>query len=306
MSYINAKLISLIKRYSDEWIEKNPAYMGNLSGVVSTGIAGIDWVRLTNGQEVKAINRTAPQIFDTKIIIGKGKTMPGIWQVISVREVYLNDPNAGFIAAHAPQHQYPNFDTLFSDRKQLLPLTVLVNQSEDFTVTVYGSVVKTKTQWALIETQDVDLTAHIPSVGYVYAVIEANNAGVLSVNVGDVASSLAIAGDVATYIPMPSSYDKFPLAAILLHEAMDGLIDNDIRVLFPLETSYTIDDTSFIGFLENITTIQEAFEALDNHTHDISANGRYRQMVYVVNEDGTVDLISADGEVVYILQDLEE
>jgi hypothetical protein len=43
--------------------------------------------------------------------------------------------------------------------------------------------------------------------------------------------------------------------------------------------------------------------ARGDHTH-VAAN-RYRQLVYVVGADGTVIFVSAGGEAVYILKELE-
>lgn len=226
---LNDRLKQLIVKNSSEWLERVPAYLGNIAGVVATDVIGIDWARMTNGQEVKVLNRVAPQIFDTKILIGKSKTTPNVWQVINVRETYPEIASS-YVQNHAPQHRFPAIDTVWIDRKQITALSVVVSDPDAFTVQIFGGFVPTASGLAVVDNQEMDLTGYIPEAGAYFVNIESDESGGLYIHAGErfPGRELATVADV----PMPAAGRVF-IASILLFESMDELT-NDLIIGAPL------------------------------------------------------------------------
>jgi hypothetical protein len=233
------KLLRLIKRHGGEWIEKVPAYLGNLSGVVPTGEAGFDWARFTNGQEVKVLNRVVAEIFDTKVLIGRSKTMPQIWQVIATRETYLQNSNNGTVAFHAPQHYILGPDPVFLDYKQIIYLSILPSDEAPLSVRVYGGVFPSAIGYGLVnETSDLDLSSYIPVAGAIMASIEADDAGAITVN--DTGTNFGSPEvplvDRLAGIPVPDP-GKYPIAFVLLYETQAQIKLKDILIPKPLSVN---------------------------------------------------------------------
>jgi hypothetical protein len=77
----------LIRRESEEWLEKHPAWFGDTEGTVNAG-NGMVYARLHNGNVITVLNRVAPARFDMPVIVGRSRTLPNVWQVIEVRNVW--------------------------------------------------------------------------------------------------------------------------------------------------------------------------------------------------------------------------
>jgi hypothetical protein len=230
---IAQKFDKYISDHSGEWVYKCTGNVGRSianGSTINTGVAGIIWVRTTNGQEVTAYNRIAPSIWDTHVVLGISKTMPGIWQVIEVREVYTV-PASSYVVNHAAQHLLSGTDTVFPDRKQILSLTILVKSG--FIVRVFGGLIVTPSGWIAVNNTgtvanpDIDLSSYVPASGALYVSIEANSAGVLSLNVGTVFSAKEFA--TASDIPIPAT-GYYPIGFILLSEGQTSLLNTDITV----------------------------------------------------------------------------
>jgi len=121
-----------------------------------------------------------------------------------------------------------------------LALSVLVNFNEAFTVRVFGAVVTTRNGVQLISTQDIDLSSYVPATGALYASIESDDDGDLSVHVGDVFPSPVFA-DVA-YVAPPDE-GKYLVAFVLLYESMEELLDEHVAIPFPLGINFA----NFVG-----------------------------------------------------------
>lgn len=293
-------LLSVLERHRGEWLETRPAYLGNLAGVVATATPGINWARSENGVEFKVVNHTLAEVFDTKFIAGKSRLTPQQWQVVSLRNT-ISNPNQSLLGVHHTQHEFPNFDTVFSDRKQMAVFSVLSNET-DLKVKVYGGVPKTKTTDVIVSTQVVDLASYVPTAGAMFVNIEIDNDGALQLHVGDyIASKL-----LATVADIPErAWDRYLIGAVLLEELQTVISNDDIFVPFPLEANYRLHTDVFIDILLGVVDIQQAFEVLDTHTHASVTLNKYRQLIYVVNGDGSITFVSAGGEAVYVLKELE-
>ena len=220
----------LTEQRGDQWLEKIPAWLGDHAGMVSTGTAGLIFVRTVEGQVLTVFNNIAPSEYNILVKIGRSKDQPHLWQVIERREVW-SVPASSSVVHHHQQHMFLAPDMVPIDRKQVLALTVLVSDPANFIVRVYGSVVHTATGIRKIDTQDIDLSSYVVTGGAKFVSIESDDDGVLTVHEGTAFD----APEIGTYadVPVPDP-GEYLIAFVLLYDGQSQLSNNDIRVPFPL------------------------------------------------------------------------
>jgi hypothetical protein len=221
------------QKESELWLEEVPAWMGDKDGQVTTGIAGMVYVRTVEGQLLEVFNNTAPAEYNLLVKIGRRKDQPDLWQVIGRREVW-DVPGTSSVVHHHEQHEFMAPDMLMLDRRQISQLSVLVRDAAAFTVQVIGAFVHTVNGMIEISSQVVDLSSYVPSTGALFVNIEADDSGTLSVNEGENFGSPLIAS--VSYIPVPDP-GKYLIATILLYEGQETLLDEYIRVPMPLNAN---------------------------------------------------------------------
>jgi hypothetical protein len=235
----NQQLIEVIEANSSEWLDDIPAVMGHPDGSIVVGNTGgaIVWVRLANGLPIEVLNYTAPLQYDLQLRIGRKKTDPGFFQIISWRETFGGIPATTKVRDHHWQHEFPNADTVWVDRKQFMPLTILVNPDppigfdDNFTVRIFGNVAQTATGIQLIDTQDIDLSSYVPTAGAKYVSFEIDDDGVISVHDGTSVGAIGILTEAD--IPVPD-VGKYFLGYAMLYESQTELTNEQVRVAFPL------------------------------------------------------------------------
>ena len=334
MSDPKKQLTKKIQRESSEWLDVQPAWLGDYSHTVPTGDSGTFYARLLNGKVIKVYNQArVPAIFDLYVRIGRRRSIPNVWQIIEVVEAWSTPATSGQIEYHHQQHEFPNGDTVWVDRKQIVPFTVLVTDAENFIVTVYGGVFVSPTGVVKISTQALDLSSYVSLASAQYVTIETDDDGALTVN-STGADFGAPAAATVSYIPAPDP-GKYMLAYILLHADQTELSNDDIRVPMPIgilakDTGMQIDeaaadtplDADLFGFWDVVDAalkkiswanikagLETYFDTLYSalgHTHGASdLTGQYRQFVTISDGAGGWEFITFDGEPLFILQDLE-
>lgn len=220
-----------IQRLAAEYQNLQTVRLGKLDGVtVETGTDGLLWARQWNGKEIKVYNRAlAPADFDLRVLVGIYRTQPGKWFILQTMEDYLTPAGGGRMAYHHSQHEFGGPDEVVIDRKQIIAFTV--RPYSGFQVRVYGGYFPTPAGLAYTPTQLVDLTSHAPAYGALYACIEVDDSGTLSVNVGANFGAPTI-GTISN-VPAPAA-GKYHVASILLYETQSAVSDADIAVPTPL------------------------------------------------------------------------
>lgn len=234
----NTRLRKALKKVSQPqtgWLDVFPAVIGKEDGTVSTGVAGEIYVRnVLNGQTLTVHNAVAPAIASLQVEVGRRVEQPGLWQIKGVREAFHAPASSGQVEYHFDQHVFPNADSGLFPRKQLRELTVLVADAANCIVQVYGGQCNIAGAMVLIDHEQIDLSAYIPTVGAVYVNIEADLNGALTVHVGENFHSPELA--TASFIPVPDA-GKTRLATVILFESMTALLNEYILVPMPLETN---------------------------------------------------------------------
>lgn len=239
---IKQNMAQTISSRAGDWIERIPVITGNQAGQVVAGKGKI-WVRFSNGQEVAVLNTLAPLAFDRHITVGRLRSQPGIWRVVEILESYVQASSNGMIGAHHTQHEFPSFDTIFVNRKQITSLSVLVSDADAFKVFVYGALIRTKNGIVSILNQELELASYIPADGALYAAIETNEDGELSIHVGDT----FLSPETASYSDVPSpAPNKYTIAFVMLYDIMTSLTDNLIGLPVPIVTDYDGMDVGYV------------------------------------------------------------
>lgn len=273
------QLTRKIQRESSEWLDVQPAWLGDYSHTVQTGTSGTFYARLINGKVVQVFNQArVPATYDLYVRIGRRRSMPNIWQIIETVEAWTTPAASGQIEYHHEQHEEGGADRVNLDRKQILQFSVRVYDAESFVVKVGGGVFPTPVGLAQIDTQLVDLSAYIGTASASYVTIETDNDGTLSTQQGTDFGSPLVAN--ISYVPAPAS-GKYTLAYILISLAFTELLDEHIVVLTPLAfnpsgylTGVSWGDID--GTLSDQTDLQAALDAkadADDVVTSISKSG---------------------------------
>jgi hypothetical protein len=255
-----------IRKESAEWLDEQPAWLGDFTHVVTTNVAGIFNARIINSKVVKVYNQArVPPTYDLYVKIGRKRSLPQVWQIIEVLESYTTPAASGQIEYHHAQHEFPAGDTVWVNRKQITALTAIVSDGPNFLVTVFGAFVRTATGLKKISNQTIDLSSYVPAEGAVYANIETDNNGALSVETGTEFGG-PTSGDVA-YIATPST-GKYIIAVVLLYAEQTELLDSQIIVPMPIQTSAS--GSSDLGWI-NVMDYGAVGDGSTNDTTAITA-----------------------------------
>lgn len=251
---VRRKIDKLFSGRDSVWLEKTTGEFGDENGVVLTDTEGMVNVRTRDGQVHQVYNAVAPEDPNIKVLIGKSKDQPTLWQVIAWRDAYQK-PQAPRVKYHHKQHEFTGPDRVHIDRKQVLQLTVLVKSGDDFTVQVFGGSIITPTGPGLVKTTILDLSSYVPSTGAVFIGIETDQSGELSVHEGDAFAAPAAA--TAADYPIPES-GKYLVGWVLLFENQEELLDAHVYVPIPLGVNFVdLDTGTQIHDAEEETTLAD-------------------------------------------------
>jgi hypothetical protein len=148
--------------------ERRAAWVGLTASLIETGIADTIYVRFTNGQAVRAINKIAPLVYNYPVIVARSESQAD-WEVVEIRQPY-GGTSLSVMKDHHLQHEYPARDTVFVRDAQFMPLLVL--PAGGMTVRLYGGVVRQNGNYYIVENQTIDLSASQPAAGAKWALIE--------------------------------------------------------------------------------------------------------------------------------------
>lgn len=225
------KELRKVKQPQTGWLDVFPAVIGKADGTVKTGTTGEIYVRnVLNGQVLRVFNLAAPNIVNLQVEVGRRVEQPNLWQVKGVRETFNMPAGSGKVPYHAEQHQFPGPDTVWVDRKQVLPLTILVSDGAGFIVRVFGNMSQTPTGNLLIDTQDIDLSSYVPTQGAKYISLECDENGAITVQDGTAVGAMELLTEADIPVSAP---DKYFLGYVLLFEAQAELANDHVRVAFP-------------------------------------------------------------------------
>lgn len=201
-----------------------PAFLGNLSGTVQADKSGNVYATLLNGEVLTVYNGMVPNVARLPIVIGYGGTDK--LHILRSRDVYVTPPFPD-VPGHASLHTFPGVDTVPIRSEQFLP--GLVTPKAGLTVRIYSCVYELADGFHALATQDLDLTSSVPGSGALYARLEADDTGAVTISLGSTVDSRAELefSDIPAADP-----EKYSLAAVKLYIGQTNFIflptDTDI------------------------------------------------------------------------------
>lgn len=240
-----------------------PAFLGNLSGTVKADDANHVYVTLLPSGEVRTVyNGKVPNVPRLPVIIGYSNKS-NQFEILRARDVYVT-PAYPEVPPHALLHTFPGVDTIPIRGEQFLP--GLVTPAGGVTVKVYGFSYQLADGWHVVPTQTVDLSAHVPSDGALYVLLQVDDSGAVTLTDGTAVDTREELG----FDDIPASDpDQYVVAAIKLYNSQTELIftatDTDIvdlrwgravniAALIHAATADTApEDTDEFGFWDSVT-----------------------------------------------------
>lgn len=185
-------------------------------------------VKFTNGLELEVLNYRFSSVADLKVNVGYDPLLPGVLQVLGIRESINLIGQASswsfWLPEHHANHEFPNPDTVWVHGAQFVPLNVV--PVSGLTVRIYGSVLRGDGEWVAFQTETLDLTSHQPATGALYALIELDETGAAVVTDGATKDSRFSL--TAADIPEPTA-GRTPICAIRLYDGQTKIY-HDVRV----------------------------------------------------------------------------
>lgn len=185
-------------------------------------------VKFTNGLELEVLNFRFSSVEDLKVRVGFDPLLPGVLQVLGIRESINLIGQASswsfWVPEHHENHEFPNPDTVWVHGAQFVPLNVV--PVSGLTVRIFGSVLWGDGTWVGFQTETEDMTARVPSAGARFVLVEVDTDGTLEFTNGTEKDSR----NLLTYadIPVPTEGRK-PICAIRLYDGQTTIY-HDVRV----------------------------------------------------------------------------
>jgi hypothetical protein len=235
---VKKRVQDMIATGSELWTGRQTVRLGDYTGVVQTAIPGVYNARQRNGVVIEVLNTLdVPPYVDLRVMVGKNKYAPDIWQIVRAMQDYDNPPNNGEITYHHKQHEETGGDRLYLDRKQIIQLSVRAYTG--FTVILFGGIVNTSSGLAKVKTQAIDLSSYVITSGGKWVAIETNTAGNvhLPLNEGVIFASPRIGAVNQMPTPVAGRYTR---AWVLLYEGQEAIQDKDIVMVSNYDVPYEI------------------------------------------------------------------
>jgi hypothetical protein len=226
---VRQKLADEFSKYQ-EILPSFPALLGNGRGTVAvSGRPGFVYVRV--GSDLipgQALNQRVPNRNNLPVIVGYDPLQPELFQVLSIREVYLDTDDvitSGLIPQVAPHHKTHEWsafadDTVYVHLRQWLPL--LVRPTSGLEVQIDQGVIY-RDGWIWVSNQTLDLSGYRPtSAGAaLYVLVSVDETGAATATAGDETTKALLA---ITDCPAPNP-DHIALAAVRIYTGQTSIVD---------------------------------------------------------------------------------
>lgn len=297
-----------LKRYQTRSVTYS-GFIGKKDGTIDVpGLSGYVYIRMANGEVLTAFNQRVPNIFNLPIYFGYDPAAPKLFQVLSIRPVFVTQPNQDTSLPEIPDHKHtwPARLTTWIRGEQFLP--GLVQAKGGMTVCIYPFYLrKLNGTHVYIPYTELDLTSYIPLEGSVAILIAVDDNGDFVIT-----SSASVASvEAVTEALIPVS-DDYSLAGVRMSFGISSIRQEEFyNDIFDLRFGrHVIGGATWGKINGNIEAQIDLLVFSGGHTHGIMrwvADGGttydlpdYAQtLLSVFNDAQRVDLfdvsISADG-----------
>jgi len=214
MKRIENKFLQTITNKLKQYQTRSVTYSGFLGkkdGTIEVpGLNGYVYIRMANGEVLTAFNQRVPNIFNLPIYFGYDPAAPKLFQVLSIRPVFVTQPNQDTSLSEIPDHNHtwPARLTTWVRGEQFLP--GLVQAKGGMIVCVYPFYLrKLDGTKKYVPYTELDLTSSIPLEGSVAVLIAVDDNGDFVIT-----SSASVASvELVTEALIPVS-DDYELAGV--------------------------------------------------------------------------------------------
>jgi hypothetical protein len=195
-------------------------FLGKRDGTIEVpGLSGYVYIRMANGEVLSAFNQRVPNIFNLPIYFGYDPAAPKLFQVLSIRPVFVTQPNQDVSLPEIPDHNHtwPARLTTWVRGEQFLP--GLVQAKGGMTVCIYPFYLrKLDGTHIYVPYTELDLTSYVPAEGSIAILIAVDNDGDFVIT-----SSASVASiEAVTEALIPVS-DDYSLAGVRMSFGMSSI-----------------------------------------------------------------------------------
>lgn len=208
-----------LKRYQMRSVTYS-GFLGKRDGTIEVPeLSGYVYIRMANGEVLTAFNQRVPNIFNLPIYFGYDPAAPKLFQVLSIRPVFINQPNQGEAVPEIPDHDHtwPARLTTWVRGEQFMP--GLVQAKGGMIVCVYPFYLrKLDGTHVYIPYTELDLTSYVPLEGSVAVLIAVDNDGEFVLT-----SSASVASIEAVDESIIPVSDDYSLAGVRMSFGMSSI-----------------------------------------------------------------------------------
>lgn len=230
-----------------------PGRVGASRTVIETGIPGLLWVRIEgSGQPFAAVNTAGvPSEYNHPVILARSRIHNELWEIVASRQMYTVPVN-GNIRYHHTQHEYPAQDTVWVHADQFLPLLAL--PLGGLSVRINGGVVKLGSTRFVVANQTLDLSAHQPTTGAVWVLIEVSSAGTIN----EVVSGEVGSKELLTVANIPAATaNAWELCAVRVYAGQEDIHRDHTALndIIDLRFGRSGGGSSLVEFLDDLADV---------------------------------------------------
>jgi hypothetical protein len=225
-----ARAAARVQRITKRWPVTLCDSVGDITPGFSAAVPGepgMVYCVMPDGSVMKAYNGRIGAATGKRAWAGYEPHNPNFFRILDFAASYSVPPGGGTagVGVHHTNHEFPSWDVVYSQARQLMPLRV--KAFGGMIVGVEPSPVWTTTGWMLSPSSTLDLAADIPVGGSRYALIYLNADGVLARRLGAV--RLVLAGPL-TYADIPvAQLGERALAAVMLYAGQTAIVETLVQ-----------------------------------------------------------------------------
>jgi hypothetical protein len=251
-----------------------PALQGQSNDVTSSDVSGREgWVYVRVGSDEipsQALNTMTSRRPGLPVWVSERKEHPGQLEVVGEREVYGKELAASDASRpHHKQHEWGvgsegrGEDAVYVWLRQVSDCRVGTSSSVK-SVTVAQGTYRLKATFVDFDEQTVDLSSYWPTLGYKWALLTLDEAGVVGVAVSIDKLDLNF-----TDIPAPADEDDWIIAAVRMHVTTTTITDSpdspnilDYRFTSLVDVAGGVAASSFTDLTDTPGALGTAYQAL--------------------------------------------
>lgn len=167
-------------------------------------------------------NRKFPSNYDMKVVVGYESRKSNLLEVVKVVDAY-SEQRYPEVPTHSKSHEWPNLDTMFVRKEQVLYMTAIPTADNSFVVQLYGGEIVINGIPNIFSHTTFDATSYVPSSGAKWILLQIKPDLTIDVQLSDEYTSY----EQLTPSRIPAfTYGYYPYCAIKVYYGQLGIVHN--------------------------------------------------------------------------------